>query len=614
MADKTSERCKGHLDDAVEHRIIGWAINHDDPDTPVAVEILVDRVSIGCVTANAFRSDVAKALATNGNHGFAAEIPTTLRDGKTHVVEALFADTRLPLDDSPRDILFAAPAPARSRMVDAGLVGRVFEGHLDSAAGGLVAGWILDAGHPETRLSVDLFVDGSFVRTAVADRWRADLYGKGDGYCSYGFSIPIPPRFQDSGMHMVEVLVAGTDTPIKNSPLHVTLEPSPTRVIEQRSWIRSCLSGTTQQGGLGKGISVVIPTYNRAAMLEACLLKCLECSSGLKIEFIVIDDGSKDDTRDRLLELQKRYANIRFESVPQGGPGQARNMGAAMANHELLMFIGDDIRPGGPDFFRAHLLAHHLFPETHTAVLGKITWPNQHDENVTFVMAHIQGIGQQQFGFHYLEPYTWLDWRFFYTSNLSVKRSVLSDWTRDGFSSAFHAAAFEDAELAYRLTRASNGAFRILYAPASTAVHLHPYSVKSFIHRQASCGSMARVFLDMHPELASAIGVEGLDEALSHQMKGAYGEIGDYLSVIAGLKGWACLIETTQNLGSQNWHADLLSAVFELSYLQGCIDSVKNPGANYSAAYQFILQRFQQRMSRAAAVELFGKYAGFKVA
>src|SRR5208282_5078728 len=81
MADKVSEPCKGHLDDAVENRIAGWAINQDEPDTPVAVEILVDRVSIGCVSANVFRADVAKALATNGNYGFTADIPARLRDG-----------------------------------------------------------------------------------------------------------------------------------------------------------------------------------------------------------------------------------------------------------------------------------------------------------------------------------------------------------------------------------------------------------------------------------------------------------------------------------------------------------------------------------------------------
>ena len=69
-----------------------------------------------------------------------------------------------------------------------------------------------------------------------------------------------------------------------------------------------------------------------------------------------------------------------------------------------------------------------MLPGKNIAVVGKVTWPNLPDDRISFLMSHLQGSGEQQFGFHSLVPYTWLDWRFFYPENVSFKRSVVADW------------------------------------------------------------------------------------------------------------------------------------------------------------------------------------------
>jgi glycosyltransferase involved in cell wall biosynthesis len=324
----------------------------------------------------------------------------------------------------------------------------------------------------------------------------------------------------------------------------------------------------------------------------------------------VVDDGSTDDTPKRLERLAKQWPNLRWTSIPNGGQGQARNIGVGMASHEIVMFQGDDIRPACDNFYSQHVNAHRLMPSLGVAVLGKIVWPDSASERVSFVMSHVQGRGENQFGYYSLIPYSWVDWRFFYTSNVSLKKSAVSDWTTGGFNKSFRAYGWEDAELAYRLHKRTQGGFRIIYTPAAVATHHHQYSVSQFVERQLAVGSMAKVFLEFHPDVAKLIGLSKLQRILMSEKKNS-AQIDNLISMIEGIKAWPKVIEQRYNLGSQNWHADLLSAVFELCYLQGFVMSHADPNANYGAAYTYILERFQERMASAASFEVFGRFPSF---
>jgi glycosyltransferase involved in cell wall biosynthesis len=85
-------------------------------------------------------------------------------------------------------------------------------------------------------------------------------------------------------------------------------------------------------------VSVIIPTYNRAASLAAALDSVL-AQSYPKIEIVVVDDGSTDDTG----AVVARYGDrIRFQLKPNGGVATARNVGLAAATGELLAFLDSD--------------------------------------------------------------------------------------------------------------------------------------------------------------------------------------------------------------------------------------------------------------------------------
>jgi hypothetical protein len=191
-----------------------------------------------------------------------------------------------------------------------------------------------------------------------------------------------------------------------------------------------------------------------------------------------------------------------------------------------------------------------------------------------------------------------------------LKKSAVGDWTTQGFNKSFRAYGWEDAELAYRLHKRTQGGFRIIYTPAAVATHHHQYNVSQFVERQLAVGSMAKVFLEFHPDVAKLIGLSKLQRILMSEKKDA-AQIDNLISMIEGIKAWPKVIEQRYNLGSQNWHADLLSAVFELCYLQGFVMSHADPKANYGAAYTYILERFQERMATAASFEVFGRFPSF---
>lgn len=88
----------------------------------------------------------------------------------------------------------------------------------------------------------------------------------------------------------------------------------------------------------GPSVSVIVPTYNRAALIGRALESALR-QTRPGDEVIVVDDGSVDDTPRVLEEFGNRIVAIR---AARGGAGRARNLGLARARGELVAFLDSD--------------------------------------------------------------------------------------------------------------------------------------------------------------------------------------------------------------------------------------------------------------------------------
>jgi glycosyltransferase involved in cell wall biosynthesis len=85
-------------------------------------------------------------------------------------------------------------------------------------------------------------------------------------------------------------------------------------------------------------VSAVIPTYNRSRMVCRAIDSAL-AQTHPDVEVIVIDDGSTDDTAERLAAYGERIRVIR---QPNAGVCAARNAGMALASGEFIAFLDSD--------------------------------------------------------------------------------------------------------------------------------------------------------------------------------------------------------------------------------------------------------------------------------
>lgn len=90
-------------------------------------------------------------------------------------------------------------------------------------------------------------------------------------------------------------------------------------------------------------LSIVIPVYNYADVLEDNIKSVLNQKTKYKFEVIFVDDGSTDGAKD-ILRKYENHQNVKIISQENGGIGAARNTGIDNANGKYLMFVDcDDI-------------------------------------------------------------------------------------------------------------------------------------------------------------------------------------------------------------------------------------------------------------------------------
>ena len=88
--------------------------------------------------------------------------------------------------------------------------------------------------------------------------------------------------------------------------------------------------------------SVVIPVFNRAAVLERAVASAL-VQSVPPNDIVVVDDGSSDDSIAVAERLATRHPSLRLVRLPRNsGAPTARNVGAQYAQTDILTFLDSD--------------------------------------------------------------------------------------------------------------------------------------------------------------------------------------------------------------------------------------------------------------------------------
>ncbi len=227
-------------------------------------------------------------------------------------------------------------------------------------------------------------------------------------------------------------------------------------------------------------LSVVVPTRDRASVLQRCLA-ALERER--PAEVVVVDDGSTDDTPDVL----GRHPWV--HAVRQGGAGRsaAKNAGVEVASGDLVLFLDDDVI-ATPGLVGRHERHHARHPEEHEALLGRVTWAPELE-----ITRHMRWLerGGPLFAYDQIDDPDDVSWRFLYTANASLKRSFLQP-----FDPAL--PIYEDAELGYRLSRRG---LRLRYDPDALGHHLRVETPDLTERRMDEVGRAAALLHAKWPEL-----------------------------------------------------------------------------------------------------------------
>jgi glycosyltransferase involved in cell wall biosynthesis len=93
-------------------------------------------------------------------------------------------------------------------------------------------------------------------------------------------------------------------------------------------------------------ITIIIPTYNRAASLRRILqsLDSVETSE-FQIEAVIVNNGSTDETNRLLLSEKKRFRPFAFEVLDEARRGKASavNRGLEFSHGNIIVIFDDDI-------------------------------------------------------------------------------------------------------------------------------------------------------------------------------------------------------------------------------------------------------------------------------
>ena len=97
--------------------------------------------------------------------------------------------------------------------------------------------------------------------------------------------------------------------------------------------------------GKTKKLSIIMPCYNEKQTIEKIIAEVMDVNLGqTQKEIVIVDDGSKDGTRDILKKLSKKYPDIKlfFQEVNQG-KGAALKRGIQESTGDVVVIQDADL-------------------------------------------------------------------------------------------------------------------------------------------------------------------------------------------------------------------------------------------------------------------------------
>ena len=236
-------------------------------------------------------------------------------------------------------------------------------------------------------------------------------------------------------------------------------------------------------------ISVLIPTFNRSAMLATTLASLAEQSLPKEqYEVIIVDDGSTDATSEVCLNFASQIP-LKYLRIENSGISAAKNRGILMARGEIVLFADDD-DIADHRLLEEHLKAHDRHSDETVAILGYTTWAPTVE--ITPLLRYLTEIGRFLFAYGDLADGQVLDFRYFWGGRSSCKRSLL---IKHGLFDPRFRTIIEDMELGYRLSRFG---LSVIFHRAAVSYMVRELTAREFCERCERQGAALYLFSQLH--------------------------------------------------------------------------------------------------------------------
>lgn len=207
-------------------------------------------------------------------------------------------------------------------------------------------------------------------------------------------------------------------------------------------------------------VAVIIPAHRGNEDLRRCLT-CVSQTRPPPDEWIVVLDDSDEIAREMALAFDAQVA----QTPKRGGPAQARNLGARLAQSDILFFVDADV----------------LIPPD---AIAKVKQTFQHEPELAAVFgSYDDSPGQPNFLsqyknllHHYVHQTAQEEASTFWTGCGAIRRELFL--ALGGLNEGYRQPAIEDIELGYRLKRAG---YRIRLRKSLQAKHLKRWDIVSLL-------------------------------------------------------------------------------------------------------------------------------------
>jgi glycosyltransferase involved in cell wall biosynthesis len=266
---------------------------------------------------------------------------------------------------------------------------------------------------------------------------------------------------------------------------------------------------------LGVDVSVLIPTYQRARKLAACVGSLARQAGDVSFEVLVGLDGRDDDSEQAAKRAWAafkpwRERELRVIDCGRGGYTKVRKHLLSLARGQVMLSLNDDV-VAETELIASHWREHERRRTEELGraiVVGDAPYVKRPAGELDSMLDRLVRETPMVFFYDVMNSPEGLadrdrDWGFRHCFGLNFSADLACVREVGGFLARPHVYGYDDIELGWKL--ATRFGMPVIYRPEARVRHEHFYTAQDLMGRERALGKAAWEFAGANPEFAKAV-------------------------------------------------------------------------------------------------------------